>query len=204
MKLYYAPTTISIAVAITLHEAELPFEVQKVDFAAREQTGAAYRALNPKGRVPVLETDHGLLTETGAILDYIATLAPQKALVPGDAFAAARMRGVMYYLASTMHVNHAHGLRGARWADNPASFADMAAKAPETMTESCHYIEQHGLSGPLVMGTGLTLADPYLFVICSWLEGDAVDVAAFPKITAFRAAMEARASVQAVRAAGML
>ena len=48
------------------------------------------------------------------------------------------------------------------------------------------------------------MADAYLYVVCSWLEGDGVDVTAFPKIQAFRAAMEARPSVQAVLAAGML
>ena len=55
-----------------------------------------------------------------------------------------------------------------------------------------------------MLGERFSLADPYLYVVCSWLEGDKVDVSAFPRITAFREAMEARASVQAVKAAGML
>jgi glutathione S-transferase len=54
------------------------------------------------------------------------------------------------------------------------------------------------------LGDTVSLADAYLYVVCSWLEGDGVDVSAFPKILAFREAMEARASVQAVRAAGMI
>ena len=117
---------------------------------------------------------------------------------------AARMREVMYYLASTMHVNHAHKLRGARWADKKPSWKDMTDKVPQTMTASCKYISSNGLRGPFVLGEAVSLADPYLYVVCSWLEGDGVDVSAFPKILAFRAAMEARPSVQAVRAAGML
>ena len=39
---------------------------------------------------------------------------------------AAHMRGVMYYLASTMHVAHAHKMRGSRWADQTSSFEDMS------------------------------------------------------------------------------
>ncbi|MCB1342630.1 MAG: glutathione S-transferase family protein [Pseudooceanicola sp.] len=203
MLLYYFPGTISIAVAIALHEAGLPFETARVDFSNAEQTKADYHAINPKGRVPALKTDHGILTETGAILDYIAALAPGAGLVPADPFQAARMREVMYYLASTAHVNHAHKMRGARWASQETSFADMKAKVPETMTASAAYLEGC-LTGPFVLGDGVSLADCYLFVVASWMPGDKVDLSAFPKLTAFLAAMEQRPSVQAVRAAGML
>ncbi len=204
MQLYYAPRTISMAVAIALEEAGLDYEAVRLDFAEGDQTKPAYKQINPKGRVPALAVDGGILTETGALLEYVATVAPDANLVPADPVMAARMREVMYYLASTMHVNHAHKLRGARWADKKASWKDMTAKVAQTMTTSCEYIVSNGLRGPFVLGDTVSLADAYLYVVCSWLEGDGVDVSAFPKILAFREAMEARASVQAVRAAGMI
>lgn len=204
MQLYYAPRTISIAVAIALEEAGLDYEAVRLDFAEGDQSKPAYKQINPKGRVPALAVDGGILTETGALLEYVATVAPDVNLVPADPVMAARMREVMYYLASTMHVNHAHKLRGARWADKKASWKDMTAKVAQTMTTSCEYIVSNGLRGPFVLGDTVSLADAYLYVVCSWLEGDGVDVPAFPKILAFREAMEARASVQAVRAAGMI
>lgn len=204
MQLYYAPRTISVAVAIALEEAGLAYEAVKLDFAGGEQTKPAYQQINPKGRVPALAVEGGILTETGALLDYIAALAPEAGLVPGDPVLAARMREVMYYLASTMHVNHAHKLRGGRWANEESSWQDMTAKVPQTMTDSCTYIEANGLRGSFVLGDQISLADCYLYVVCSWLEGDGVDVSGFPKIVAFRDAMAARPSVQAVRAAGML
>ncbi len=204
MQLYYAPRTISVAVAIALEEAGLEYEAIRLDFAEAEQTKPAYKQINPKGRVPALAVDGGILTETGALLDYIAAKAPEAGLVPDDPIMAARMREVMYYLASTMHVNHAHKLRGPRWADKKASWKDMKDKVPQTMTASCDYISSNGLRGPFVLGEAFSVADAYLFVVCSWLEGDGVDVSAFSKIVAFREAMEARASVQAVRATGML
>ncbi len=204
MQLYYAPHTISIAVAIALEEAGLEHELVKLDFANREQTTKAYHQINPKGRVPALVVDGGILTETGALLEYIADLAPEKALRPTDPILLARMREVMFYLASTMHVNHAHKMRGARWASEPSSFKDMKRKVPETMAASCDYISQFGLRGPFVLGDTLSLADCYLYVVCTWLEGDGVKLDRFPKITAFMAAMEARDSVKAVRAKNML
>lgn len=204
MQLYYAPRTISVAVAIALEEAGLEYEPVRLDFAEGEQTKPAYKQINPKGRVPALVVDGGILTETGALLEYVAAIAPEAGLVPEDPVMAARMREVMYYLASTMHVNHAHKLRGHRWADKEASWKDMAGKVAQTMTTSCEYIVSNGLRGPFVLGDTVSLADAYLYVVCSWLEGDGVDVSAFPKILAFREAMEARASIKAVRAAGML
>ncbi|MDA7966989.1 glutathione S-transferase family protein [Ruegeria sp.] len=204
MQLYYAPRTISVAVAIALEEAGLDYEAIALDFAGGEQTKPAYKQINPKGRVPALAVEGGILTETGALLEYVAAMAPQAGLVPDDPVKAARMREVMFYLASTMHVNHAHKQRGHRWADKKASWKDMTAKVAQTMTASCEYIVSNGLRGPFVLGDEISLADPYLYTVCSWLEGDGVDVTAFPKIVAFRKAMEARPSVQAVRAAGML
>ncbi len=204
MQLYYAPHTVSVAVAIALEEVGLEYEAIRLDFAEGEQSKPAYKQINPKGRVPALAVDGGILTETGALLEYVAAQAPGAGLVPADPVMAARMREVMFYLASTMHVNHAHKMRGHRWANNEASWKDMTAKVAETMTASCDYIVSNGLRGPFVLGEVFSLADAYLYVVCSWLEGDGVDVTAFPKILAFRKAMEARASVQAVRAAGML
>ncbi|MEI4234349.1 glutathione S-transferase family protein [Roseovarius sp. D22-M7] len=203
MKLYYAKGTIATAAAITLHEAGLDFEPVRVNFRTAEQTKPDYHVINPKGRVPALVTHQGILTETGAILEYIADIAPEAGLRPADAFAAGQMRAAMYYIASTMHVNHAHGPRGSRWADTEGAIADMKAKVAETMTDSAHHVESHVLTGPYVLGETLSLADPCLYVACGWLEGDGVRVAEFPRITAFLEAMNARPSVARVIADGM-
>lgn len=205
LKLFYAPGTISIAVALGLEEAGLPYEAARVDFASGAQSQPAYLAINPKGRVPALVTDSGaVLTETGALLDYIAALAPEAGLVPDGAEDAAHMRAVMYYLASTMHVAHAHKMRGPRWADQQSSFKDMAAKVPQTMAACAAYVQSDCLRGAYVCGETLSIADLYLFIVCNWLEGDGVTLADFPTIAAFLARMEARESVKTMRTKGML
>ncbi|RZW09949.1 MAG: glutathione S-transferase family protein [Rhodobacteraceae bacterium] len=202
LKLYCAPRTISVAVVTLLNESGVHWEPIRVDLAGGEQTRAPYRALNPKGRVPVLMTPEGPLTETGAILEYLAETATP-GFVPADPLARARMREVMFYLASTMHVNHAHRLRGARWADDPAAHQAMTAKVPQTMTASAAYVEDL-MTGPFLFGADLTLADFYLFAVCLWLDGDGVDVAAFPRIEAFMAAMEATKGVRKTRGDGLI
>lgn len=205
MKLFYANGTIAIAVAIALTEAKLEHELIRIDFATADQTKPDYLAINPKGRVPALIlADGDIVTETGAILEYVAAIAPDAGLVPGNAANAAHMRSVMYYLASTMHVAHAHKMRGTRWADEATSHADMTAKVPETMRACAAYVEAECLRGVTVCGEVFSLADAYLYVVCNWLAGDGVDVSAFPKITAFMENMAQRDSVKAMRANGML
>ena len=204
LTLHYDSGTIACAVAITLNEAQAEYTAQRVDFSAGEQRSAGYLAINPKGRVPALVTDRGVLTETAAILDYVAATHPQAGLVPADAHEAAQMRSVMTYLASTAHVNHAHGMRGHRWADRPESHADMRAKVSQTMTDSATYIEDHAMRGPFVLGETYSLADPYLFVVSTWLPGDGVDIGRFPKLAAFQKRMCKRDAVRMAMADGFL
>lgn len=204
LTLHYSPGTVAATVALAAHELDIPLHLVRVDFASGAQTKGPYLALNPKGRVPALVTPQGVLSEVGAILDYLARLNPSAGFVPRDAFEAAQMRSVLYYLASTMHVNHAHRVRGSRWADLEASIADMKAKVPETMAECCAYLEADVVQGTFVMGDTMSLADPYLFVVCTWLKGDGVDIANYPKLAAHFEAFGARASVAAMREAGVL
>ena len=204
MQLFYTPNTISMSVAIALQEAGIAHDLTLVDFAKAQQTDADYLAINPKGRVPTLVVEGKAFTETGALLELIATLAPLKNLVPTDPVQAVKMRSVMFYLASTMHINHAHRMRGSRWANEQSSFDDMATKVPETMAASAKYIEEECLTGPFILGDTFSIADIYLFNICTWLAGDGVTASNYPKITTHMAMMETRTSVQKIRELGIL
>ncbi|SNB76068.1 glutathione S-transferase [Arboricoccus pini] len=197
LTLYFAPGTCALASLIALEDSGLAFKAQKLNLAESEQQKPAYLAINPKGRVPALVTDRGVLTETPAILAYIAQTAPATKLAPiDDPFAFARVQAFNNYLCSTVHVNHAHGRRASRWADDPAAQAAMKAKVATTMAESFALIEATMLAGPWVEGEAYTVADPYLFIMEDWLDGDGVDIARFPKSAAHYAAMQDRPAVQ--------
>lgn len=201
MKLFYARGTCALASHIALEEAGADYEAVRVDFAANGQRAPEYLAVNPKGRVPALATDAGVLTETPAILAYIAQAWPQAKLAPlDDAFAFARMQAFNSYLCSTVHIGHAHRMRGYRWADEESSFADMRRKVPQVMGDCFALIEAEMLQGPWVMGEAYSVADPYLFTIAGWLEGDGVDIVRFPKVADHLARMAERPAVRKVLA----
>ncbi|MCK3775540.1 glutathione S-transferase N-terminal domain-containing protein [Ensifer sesbaniae] len=202
LKLFYAPGTCSLASHIALEEAGADYEARRVDFSTAEQTKPDYLAVNSKGRVPALLTDRGVVTETPAILTYIAETHPAANLAPrGDAFAFAQLQSFMNYLCSTVHVAHAHGRRGARWADDPAAHEAMRAKVASNMTACFELIENRMFEGPFVMGEAYSVADPYLFTIAGWLESDGVDPALFPKVLDHRNGMTTRPAVARVLAA---
>ncbi len=182
LTLYTAPKTCSLACAIALEEAGATYDLVKLDFPAGEQRGSAYLAKNPKGRVPALETDKGIITEVLAIMAYVAQTHPKAQVAPADPFEFAVMQGFNSYLSSTVHVNHAHNRRGARWSDDPAVVEAMKIKVPQNMTECFTLIEDGMLKGPWVMDNQFTVADGYLFTISGWLAGDHVDIAKFPRV----------------------
>lgn len=197
LTLYLAPGTCAMAVRIALVEAGAPHRLKLVDFASGEQRSPAYLAINPKGRVPALVTERGVLTETPALLLYVAQRFPDAELAPlDDPFLLARMQEVNSFLASTVHVAHAHGRRAARWADDEQAIAAMQAKMPQNMRDGFAEIENHYLAGPWVLGDRFSLADIYLYVVASWLKSDGVPIDEFPKVAAHTARVLARPAVQ--------
>ena len=203
LKLMSAPGTCALASHIALADAGVEYELVLLDFANDEQRKREYLAINPKGRVPALITDHGVLTETPAILAYIAQTLPNARLAPlNDAFAFARVQAFNSYLCSTVHVAHAHRRRGTRWADDPAAIKAMRDKVPETVGACFELIEREMFAGQWVMGDAYTICDPYLFTLTQWLEGDEVDVTRFPKVNDHFIRMSARPSV--IKALGEL
>lgn len=202
LTLYVAPGTCALASLIALEEAGAAYRAVKLDFGQGEQRGDAYRRINPKGRVPALVSERGVLTETPAILAYVAQTHPVAGLAPlDDPFAFAEFQAFNSYLCSTVHVNHAHRPRGSRWADEPASLEDMKRKVPETMTASFRLIEDDYLKGPWVLGERYSLADGYLYTLTGWLEGDGVDLGKLPRVLDHRARMAARPAVRRAEAA---
>jgi glutathione S-transferase len=195
MKLYYATGTCALASHIALEESGADYTPVRVDFRADEQRKPDYLAINPKGRVPALVTERGVLTETPAILAYVAQSFPEKWPTLDDPFRFAQAQAFNNYLCSTVHVAHAHRMRGTRWADDPAAIAEMKRKVPQTVGECFALIERRMFAGPWVMGERYTICDPYLFTLAQWLEADGVDLAGLPKIADHRARMADRPAV---------
>jgi glutathione S-transferase len=185
MKLYYAPGACSLASHIVGSEGGLKLELEKVDLKEHKtESGKDFYGVNPKGYVPALALDDGsILTENVALLTFLgdkADLTPKGA----DRY---RLLEWLAFITSEVHKSFAPLFQGAP--------DDVAQKAREKILKRLGYVEEK-LTGDYVMGV-FSPADAYLYVMLRWCEKMGIDIAALPRVAAFKARMAARPGVRA-------
>ncbi len=192
MKLYYARGACSLTPHILLREAELPFELVRVDTAKRkiEQEGD-FLAVNPKGYVPVLELDDGQrLTEGPVICQYICDLAGRTDLMPA-AGTLARYRVMEWqgYVNSEIHKSYSL-LFSQLDADVKATFAAGLRRKYEWVSAE--------LAGKdYLTGGNFTAADAYLLNVTRWAKYVKLDLSDLAPLQAFMQRAAARPAVHA-------
>jgi len=185
MKLYYSPGACSLADHIALHDADMKFDLVKVDLKTHKlDDGSPYTKINPKGYVPALEFDDGeVLTENVAILSYIADQNP--ALTPPGHLGRYRLLEMLAYVASELHKAF-HPLF------DPQASAAEKKKAGEALEEKLKLVAAQ-FTGPYIFGPHATVADAYLFVMLMWAMSNKLAVP--EKLKAFSEHMRARPTV---------
>lgn len=193
--LFYFPGACSLASHIVLEELAEPFEAVKVDVLAGEQHQASFRAINPHGKVPALATEHGVLTETPAILGWLAGKRPELGLLPSDPFTRAQALSVAAWLSSSMHPAFARIWRGSTLTDDSNAWPSLKAKAESTLLE--HFAElEHRLTDTIWMFGDFSVIDAYVLVMRRWGSRAGFDMSAYPALLAHGQRMAARPSVE--------
>ncbi|WP_116474257.1 maleylacetoacetate isomerase [Zobellella maritima] len=104
MKLYdYIRSSAAYRVRIALHLKGLAYQASPVSLLDGVQLGDAYRALNPTGLVPSLDTGEGIISQSLAIIEYLDECYPEPALLPGTPLARARVRALALQIACDIH-----------------------------------------------------------------------------------------------------
>ena len=129
--LHYAPDNASLIVRLVLTELNQPFETALVDRRVRAQDGAAYRALNPNGLIPVLQTPAGVLFETAAILLWLADRHPGLGPGPQDEDRGDYLKW-LFWTSNTLHADLRMTFYPANYAGEDAGVqaALLAVKLP--------------------------------------------------------------------------
>ncbi|WP_050602651.1 glutathione S-transferase family protein [Ruegeria sp. 6PALISEP08] len=103
-RLHYAPDNASLVIRLALEEMGVPYETALVDRRQNAQDSAAYRALNPNGLIPVLETPQGPIFETAAILLWLSEQHGQLAPAKGDPDRAGFLKW-LFFTSNTLHAD---------------------------------------------------------------------------------------------------
>ena len=192
MKLYIIPGACSLAVNIALREAQIPFDLARLELPTmRGDDGADYRRVNPKGYVPALRLDDGeVLTETVAVLQYVADLNPGAGLAPAaGTMGRFRLMEWLSFINSELHKGFSPLF---------AAEATMAVKefALNRLTKRLDYL-QEVVREPYLLGERFTVADAYLFTILGWGAEVGVGIARWPSLEQYRSRIARRPNVVA-------
>lgn len=173
IKFFYSPGACSLASHIVLEETGAAYEPVRVALAEGAQRRPEYLALNPKGRVPVIVDGDFVLTESPAILHYLAQRFPAAQLWPGDPQAAARSAEWLSWGSSGIHVTYAHLSRPERYTNTEAAIEDVKAKARSACRETWNMIEAKLAAAQSTWAAGeqYSVADAYVFVFWNWGRG---------------------------------
>lgn len=192
--LHYAPDNASLIVRLVLDEAGIPFRTTLVNRATREQDSPAFRALNPAGRIPVLETPDGPLAETGAVLLWLAdchALGP----APGDP----RRVPFLQWLFFTSNTAHAEMLRifyPSRHAPEGHEPRHLQ-RAAERMAENFRLLDGAATHHPWLFDPPAPVG-VYTAALCRWAQlypagkADWYRAADYPALSALCAALDQR------------
>jgi glutathione S-transferase len=202
MKLYYSPGACSLAPHIALRETGQQVTLEKVDLREKKtETGADFRAINPKGYVPVLQLDDGsILTEGVVIQQYIADRSPEIRLAPPRG-TTERMRldELLVFISTELHKGHS-----PLFAPTTSEEAKPAFRAKIGMY---YGLVEDMLADerPYLTGDNFTIADAYLYVITNWGRSTGIDLSSWPNVSAFNKRVAARPAVRAaMEAEGLL
>lgn len=192
MKLYYAPGACSLAVHIALREVGVDFEPIRVDLRAHTlPDGSDYKAISPRGYVPLLTLPDGSRhTEAASLLQHVADLDPAQALIgkPGTP----RRLAVIEWLAFTS--TELHKTFAPLW--TPQAAESTRSAATSTLTTRFTELDQHFADHEHLAGD-FSVADAYAFVVISWAQMVGLSLAPHPHLQRYLARVAQRPQVLA-------
>ncbi|WP_342711947.1 glutathione binding-like protein [Bradyrhizobium sp. B124] len=194
LELYFWPMACSLASRIALMEAGIDARYHMVHLWTKKvlEDDGDFRAVAPKGAVPVLVLENGeRLTESAAVLQYIADLKPELGLAPAPGHPDRyRLQEWLSFIGTEIHKGF---LFPTFWYKDDASLAKPRARIGQTLSvPSAHLTDREFL-----VGNRFTVADTHLAWALLLLRTAGVDVAQWPPLAAYLGRIQARPQVKA-------
>lgn len=195
MKLYYFPGACPLASHIIMEWTGQPYEL--VEVSREEIKQPDYLALNPVGAVPTLVDGNFVLTQSPAILEYIAEKHPDAGLLGDDAQARARTRQWLSFCNSDLHRTFALIFQMPYFSAQDSHTAEVLTAQTEERLKFLFTVANKQLNGQAWLTGSRSVADPYLYVIMRWAHATGLNLSGMDNLQAFYAQMEEDPGVRA-------
>ena len=195
LKIYSSPRACSTASHIALEESGLDYDWEIVRIRKGEHRSDRFLAINPAGKLPVLQVDDRRLTESTAILTLIADLAaPDVRLLPDDSFARYRALEWMGFLTAAVHLSFRPLFRPQQFMDDESLHDAVRERGGRHLKETLLEVERRLDGRVWALGDDFSVVDPYLLVFHIWSQRDDIrpHVADMPNWGRHREAMMQR------------
>jgi glutathione S-transferase len=193
LQLYFSPMACSLASRIALMEAGLDARYHQVHLQTKQVVNddSDFRGISPKGAVPVLVLENGeRLTESAAVLQYIADLKPEAGLAP--AFGDPDRYRLQEWLSFVGTEIHKAFLFPTFWYKDDASLAKPRARIAQTVSVPATHLADR----EFLVGKTFTVADAHLAWALLLLRPAGIDIAQWPSLSAYLKRMQARPAVR--------
>ena len=198
LTLYYGPGTCSMASHIAIEETGAPYEAKMMALAKGEHKTPDYLGINPRGKVPALKTNDGVITENTAILTYLAKQFPQANLFPKDAIGEARCISMMAWLSNSVHPCFTHIFRPERFSEDANALPGIKDLGRKAFWAALEEIDGIVAGHQWMQGSQYTTCDPYALVFYGWGKRIDLPVAELKNYTAWKDRMLQRPAVRKI------
>ena len=200
--LYFAPQTCARVALTALEEIGQPYDTRLIAFMAGEHRKPEFLAVNPSGKVPALETHHGVIVQNGAILSYLAQTHPQSGLLPQpeDAAGRARVLTELFRCSSDLHPLVTRFVMSPMVSTDAADAPRIRAKAKEGLAMQLTPLEQRLAAQPWMLGQNWSILDGYLAWIWFRITAAGFALDPYPALQQHFANASQRPSAQAALA----
>lgn len=189
LKLYFASGACSFVPHSLLETAGASFEPMLVKLHRGEQNEAAFRAVNPRGQVPVLVDDGEVITQILAIILHIDAKFPQQQFLPREGLARTRVLETLAWMNNTVHPTFTHVFMPNKFAATPEAQAEI--KAFNTKVYAGYLGEIEALAQkaaqrgePWLSGAHLGPVDVYALTLLRWGGLAGIDPTGYPTLWA--------------------
>ncbi|MEN3974438.1 glutathione S-transferase family protein [Emcibacter sp. SYSU 3D8] len=168
MKLYEFAPTRSIRVRWTLQELGVPFEAVVVNMMKGEHRAPAYLKINRAGKLPALVDGDLVLTESMAIITYLAEKYPEKELIPADIRARAEFHKWIMFTATELEQPLWRISRNTSLYRKDKRQPSDVTRAAEDFKPMAQVLDEHMIGREFVVGDRATVADFALAYTLDW------------------------------------